>query len=260
MLSAADSTTRKPCRLLRSRSVATKKDHLTHPLAASTEAVTAILTAYGFCRTKGDGRNIMPQRRIFSQGDFDGACLLYALANAYTALTGHAPGCAAWDKGIAALPSARAFLQGCVGTSRACYRSQELQEQVLTSMLGCFSESGSAVHAEWLPDCREVASAAERVARDAVVVFRYHGKTAQVITDDHWVCGVAVTGGPPLRLHLACSFRHSQDSRLNAQRYGERFFRGVGRYANDWVTPEHEIVIIPGSVYLVQRTGPHQEP
>lgn len=48
--------------------------------------------------------------QIYHQGFFDGACFLYAQANAYKALTGKKVGREQWDRALALLPEPSRFL------------------------------------------------------------------------------------------------------------------------------------------------------
>lgn len=43
-------------------------------------------------------------RKIFAQGDLDGACFLYSIANSYVALTSKKLTCTQWKHSLRALP------------------------------------------------------------------------------------------------------------------------------------------------------------
>ena len=53
-----------------------------------------------------------PRRTIHTQGDLDGACFLYAIANALTAPTGNSPDLKAWGSCVRELPHAVNFIDG----------------------------------------------------------------------------------------------------------------------------------------------------
>ena len=63
-------------------------------------------------------------RQIHTQGDFDGACFLYAIANAYTALTKSRPKYKDWDSGIGKIPHPVDFLRGCSGGTTQNYAKE----------------------------------------------------------------------------------------------------------------------------------------
>jgi len=189
-------------------------------------------------------------RHIFSQGDYDGACFLYALANAYFAVTGHRPSCGAWDRGIRAVQHAHDFLGGCIGTTEHFSSDPQTIPAAVAIMLTSFNSDGPPVQWRQCATACDVQGIAPFIDRRGVVVFRYQGETAQVEPIDHWVCGVAV-GRRPIRLHLACSYRKSQDDWQPGGRYRERRHPEIGRYSNNWLASHHDCRIVPGSAFRV---------
>jgi len=194
------------------------------------------------------------RRRIHTQGDFDGACFLYAIANAYTALTGRRPELEAWDEGIRAIPHALDFLQGCVGTTQHHEKDADLLCNTVTAMLAAFSGKGASPSVEFCPHVSDLASVAQLVGQRSVVVFNYKGETRHVRAGDHWVCAVAVDGDP-LTVHVACSIRRSDDGRFNDREYVETHHRDADRYSNDCIAEEHMTEIVAGTAFKILAPG-----
>ena len=196
----------------------------------------------------------MPMRHIFTQGDYDGACFLYALANAYQAVTGRAPSCRAWDAGIRSLMHSSDFLGGCIGTTEHFASGPDALQEAVRIILGSYGGDGPTVDWRAFPEVTDLDGITPLVDAYGVVVFRYQGATAKVSDIDHWVCGVAVAARP-FRLHLACSFRGTQDARTEGKRYRERYIQRYDRYSNNWLSRRHEIKFFPSSVFRVGKAG-----
>lgn len=192
-------------------------------------------------------------RHILTQGDYDGACFLYALANAYKIITGKTPPCTAWDSGVKALKHADDFLGCCIGTTRH-FSSGPQTLRVVAIMIEAFSSKGPRVCWEHLPAVTAITEAASFIDRQAVVIFRYKGATAHIVDTDHWVCAVA-SNPKPFRLHLACSYRRLQDDRVQNKRYREQYHQELGRYSNNWVDSRHPMRIISRSVFRIWKPG-----
>jgi hypothetical protein len=198
--------------------------------------------------------DLLTMRQIFTQGDYDGACFLYALANAYTAVTGKAPSCDAWDTGIRSLRHRNDFLGGCIGTTEHFSSDPKTLKEAVAIMLASFNSDGPAVGWKDFPDVNTISEIASRIDLNGVVVFRYKGVTAHVADIDHWACGVAFTE-KPFRLHLACSYRRTQDDRTHDKQYRERYHQQLGRYSNNWLDSRHGVKIFPGSVFRIWKAG-----
>ena len=190
-------------------------------------------------------------RHIFTQGDYDGACFLYALTNAYKIITGKSPSCNAWDRGVRSLKHADDFLGCCIGTTEHFSSGPQIVKAVAI-MLKAFSSDSPVVQWKHLSGVKNIAEVASFIDREGVVVFRYKGVTAHVDDIDHWVCGVA-SAQKPFKLHLACSYRRVQDVRQQNKRYREQYHQDFGRYSNNWVDDRHAIQIIPGSVFRLWK-------
>jgi hypothetical protein len=74
------------------------------------------------------------ERKILSQGEFDGACFIYAVANAFLCLTGKRPTQHKWDKAIDVLSFKKDFLKGGTGTER-CFDEEIDMRAVISEML-----------------------------------------------------------------------------------------------------------------------------
>lgn len=197
-------------------------------------------------------------RHIFSQGDYDGACFLYAVANAYAAVTGQRPPCDAWDQGIRALKHAHDFLGGCIGTTEHFSATPHDIPTAVSIMLKAFNNLGPRVQWAHLPALDTLEQLASYVDERAVVIFHYQGKTAQIDAIDHWVCAVASTM-KPLALHLACSYRKVDADWHGHRRYRERYHKQVKRYSNNWLGLHHECRIVAGSVFRIWRDETGQD-
>ncbi len=90
---------------------------------------------------------------------------------------------------------------------------------------------------------------------DSVAIFWYKGNTRLVANGDHWVCAVAADAAP-LRVHIACSIRRSDDGRLNDRMYQETHHKGSNRYSNDWVDASMGCRIMEGFTLQVVRSQP----
>ena len=190
-------------------------------------------------------------RHILTQGDYDGACFLYALANAYKIIAGNPPSCTAWDSGVRALKHADDFLGCCIGTTQH-FSSGPQTSKVVGIMLDAFGNDGPQVRCEHLPKVTTITEVASLIDRQTVVIFRYKGATAHVADIDHWVCGVA-SRQKPFKLHLACSYRRVQDDRQQNKRYREQYHTALDRYSNNWVDSRHAIRITSQTVFRIYK-------
>jgi len=200
----------------------------------------------------------MEMKHIYSQGDYDGACFLYALANAYSAVTGQRPPCGAWDMGIRSLHYAHDFLGGCIGTSEHFSADPQNIPAAVSVMLSSFNSTGSTVQWAHLPALHELGQLAPLVDHKGVIIFRYQGETAHIDAIDHWVCAVATTV-KPFRLHLACSYRKTHEDWKPGGRYREQYHEKMKRYSNNWLGLRHDCRIVAGSIFRIWRDDTGQE-
>lgn len=186
-------------------------------------------------------RALDPQWRmqIYHQGFFDGACFLYAQANAYKALTGKKVGREQWDRPVALLPQPVRFF-GLPGAQGLPY--DEAVDHI-NSLLSAFSDPGEEFIVDQLSREAGIEELCAAVAPDSVVVFAFGGQTEFQKLDSHLVCGVSASDDPTA-LHLACSnaffFRH-----LMHGGYVERHDPALGRYSNDSIPAGSPVVIAP---------------
>ena len=190
------------------------------------------------------------RRHIYNQGDFDGACFLYAMANAYAALTGQEPRQSDWDRGVGSLSHPLDFLQGDVGTTLHYEQDPALLGQAVHKMVESMSHPDAPLKAEAMPEATSLEAIANLIDERSVAVLWYRGQTRHVAQEDHWVCAVAASCDP-LCVHLACSIRRPDDGRFGDGAYKEVYHAGLDRYSHDSVTEEETVAIMPGSVFRV---------
>ena len=208
------------------------------------------------------------KRRIYAQGDLDGACFLYSIVNAYVALTGRAPDfervCAAFSQ--AAHPAD--FLNASVGTTGHYDRDYALLQGTIERMLALLGgESPDSQHSgappsdaprfhvqriqgPFLADSPNAQLDALLDAR-SVVILRYQGSSQFADTMDHWVCVVAHDGARG-RVAVACSVRHQRACNGAPCGYAETFHPEFGRWSNDQLCPERAYTVVEGEVFRVR--------
>lgn len=178
--------------------------------------------------------------QVYFQGILDGACFLYALANAYKALTGKRVTREHWNRAIALVPDPAAFLGGPVANQLHHEEAQRLIEAVL----GEFKDPGEEFTLERLDPSAEIADLAYHVSAESVVLFAYGGLTEFQNPESHIVCGVAATDGPDAALHLACSTAF-WGRYLSAGEYDERHHPELGRWSNDSIPVGNPVTVAP---------------
>ncbi len=200
------------------------------------------------------------KRRIYAQGDLDGACFLYSIVNAYVALTGRAPSfehvCAAFA--LVAHPGD--FLNPSVGTTGQYDRDYPLLQQTIERLLAALG--GETFHVQRMagpfpaaaPHAHPDALAAALPDARSVVILRYQGSSQFADDMDHWVCAVAHDAAQG-RLHVACSVRHQRACNGPPCIYAETFHPEVGRWSNDQLCPERAHTVVEGEVFRVTVEG-----
>lgn len=185
----------------------------------------------------------MARRRIYAQGIFDGACFLYALANAYTALTGATVTSTLWNRAIRSVPYRTDFLSGTVGTDH--YRGDaHVLRFAMERMLGALD--GSPRFRIEHTDCATPDEIAGLIGRRSVAFLCVNRTGGSRPFLDHWVCGVG-RGEHPASVRLACSWKYQRDR----EEYRERLDPEFGRYYNDRFRQEDAPRIIPGTVFRI---------
>lgn len=187
-------------------------------------------------------RQVDPTLRmqVYFQGILDGACFLYSQANAYKALTGKRVTKEHWNRAVSRLPEPAEFLGG----SGAKQLSYDEAVRHIEGILDAFSDPGETFRIDQLNPSDGVAGLCDAVSSDSVVVFAYGGHTEFQNSASHMVCGVAVSDDPPVTLHLACSSAF-WSRYLKFGDYFERHHPDLGRWSNDSVQADADVVVAP---------------
>jgi hypothetical protein len=134
---------------------------------------------------------LMAKRKIYSQGEFDGACFLYSVANAIRAVTGKGISRADWQRAVSGMPfETTEFLDG-FGTGKL-----DRFPDTLSVFAGSFARSlRSTVAIETLP----------RLTVGDITAGISSGKVAIASIDagDHWLVILDVVDGVAF---CACSW------------------------------------------------------
>jgi len=222
------------------------------------------------------------QRRIYAQGDLDGACFLYSIINAYVALIGRAPGFEPVCAALAQVAHPGDFLNPSVGTTGKYDRDYPLLQQTIERLLATLGGEPPQAQGDGMqPDPTQYSPVQQsptqlpRVQRfnvqriegtcslpalsallhaSSVLILRYQGSSLFAHAMDHWVCAVAHDGAQA-RLHVACSVRHQRACSGSPCGYAETFHPEVGRWSNDQLCPERAHTIVEGEVFRVRVEG-----
>lgn len=192
------------------------------------------------------------QRRIFGQGDLDGACFLYAVVNAFVALTGRAPEFWVMAQALGQVDHPGDFLNGIVGTTGAYDRQYALLQDNIERILARLGSEAFEVRRIEAPT--DAASLAALLGPDSVALVRYQGNSERTKDMDHWVCAVAhdaATGNT----FVACSVRFQKSYADGACTYAERLHPECGRWSNDVLRVGGDIKIVEGEVFRVVVKG-----
>lgn len=210
-------------------------------------------------------------RRIYAQGDLDGACFLYSIVNAYAALCGQPPSFERVCAAFAQVDHPADFLNASVGTTGGFDQNHALLQANMERMLALL---GGANPGAQLPDSQHApaqrfhvsriagpfATAAPNTQLDAlldarsVVILRYQGSSMFADNMDHWVCAVAHDAARE-RLSVACSVRHQRACNGAPCGYAETFHPEYGRWSNDQLCPERTYTVVEGEVFRVRLEG-----
>ena len=146
------------------------------------------------------------ERKIISQGELDGACLLYALANSFLSLTGKKPTQSKWDKAIDALPIKEDFLKGNVGTERYFKENKGENNIRLVSenfLMGLSKQTKYEFSVMYHNQITRSDELTPLINKDSVVLF--------CIDQEHWVVGSSYSADSKI-LNIACSFQYIENS------------------------------------------------
>ncbi len=213
------------------------------------------------------------KRRIFAQGDLDGACFLYSIVNAYVALTGRAPDfervCAAFSQ----VDHPADFLNASVGTTGRYDLNYALLQGNMERMLALLGgASPGAQHPDTHPPDSHLSDSqlppaqiftVQRIAgpfspasldalldAKSVVILRYQGSSQFADNMDHWVCVVAHDSASGA-MAVACSVRHQRACNGAPCSYAETLHPQYGRWSNDRLCPERAYTVVEGEVFRI---------
>jgi len=193
------------------------------------------------------------RRKIHTQGDLDGACFLYSLANAYTALTGERPELGRWDEAISKLKWPIDFQKACVGTTDHYKKKPAQTAQDAKLVLSTITATNVALAVSACSDTKTLDGVASLIDSSSVAILWYQGNTKHVQNGNHWVCAVAAEKDP-LVVHVACSIRRSDDGRFNDNQYIETEHTELKRYSNDSIAVGMDCRIMPGFVFRIENS------
>ena len=147
-------------------------------------------------------------RRIVSQGDLDGACFLYSVANAIGALSGRALVPSQWSAGIASIQKPRAFLRQDEGTA-----ALDEDGTKLTQLVKNFAKAAAQGPFEVTLHFADRRGIGKLIAQDSVVI---------VGSKEHWF---VVTETSDKNAFLACSDEYNQSGKSYKESSSPRFDR-----------------------------------
>jgi len=189
--------------------------------------------------------------QVYFQGILDSACLLYAPANAYKALTHKRVTRELWNRAISRVPDPAAFLGGPGATELDHEGAQHRVEAALAE----FKDPGETFAVERLSSTTSVSDLADEVSTDSVVIFAFGGPTEFQHPEAHIVCAVAASDGPPAVLHLACSTAF-WGRYLKVGEYSERHHADLDRWSNDSISADHAVTIAPNFRWRITLVPP----
>jgi hypothetical protein len=114
------------------------------------------------------------------QGDLDGACFLYSIANSVVALTGQKPSTKEWSNALKFIPFSHDFIDGEVGTVNYDEQS-EIYKFAVKQALSEYSPN-KKFNVEIFPELTKTQEVEKLISKNAVVILN--------ISSDHWICVV----------------------------------------------------------------------
>lgn len=121
------------------------------------------------------------KRRYLIQGDLDGACFLYSIANTVVVLSGRKPTIGQWAKSLQYIPFSADFLNGNVGTKNYDEKI-ELYEFSIKQALSEFSPN-KKYEVTSFPNIKSITEVNKLIDKSSVVILN--------INSEHWVCVVS---------------------------------------------------------------------
>jgi len=130
---------------------------------------------------------------ICFQGEYDGACFLYSITNAFKALTGKKPTQELWDEALKLVPFGQDFLVN-IGTTRY---DDDMDLYVLTvkRMLQIFSKNKFSFEVKAHPKINSQKKLHSLICDNCVIIL---------VTEDHWMVGVDIDDR---EIYLADSYK-----------------------------------------------------
>ncbi len=204
------------------------------------------------------------RRQIYAQGDIDGACFLYSIINAFTALTGKHSDFENICTMLAHVKFPQDFLVGNVGTQRGYAQESSLISTTIAQCLRFLGEENFSVTKLAYQEITDISNA---IDKNSVVLVHYKGDTKYMENMNHWVCCVATSEANELAneqmttqagnqartqdgtiIHVACSVM-LQKIFLYYENYQEVYHHDMCRWSNDELTSKTKIVA--EDVYIV---------
>lgn len=133
-------------------------------------------------------------RIYLTQGDLDGACFLYSIANSVAALSAKKPTVKQWSKALEYIPSASDFLDGSIGTKNYDDR-HEIYKFAIEQALSEYSPSHN-YNVLSHPDIDNISQISKLIGHDSVAILNING--------EHWICVVDIEKSKN-KLFAACS-------------------------------------------------------
>lgn len=131
-------------------------------------------------------------RKISAQGDFDGACFLYSIANAVAALTGSQLSAAQWKKSIKTLPFRVDDFLTCLGTDSLNGRQIYFDE---ISRHFCEQSKDNSFAVSSKDGIKTATSLRNTITEGSVAIVALHEGA-------HWVC---VVDADASHFYISCS-------------------------------------------------------
>lgn len=126
------------------------------------------------------------KRKILLQGDMDGACFLYSIANAFTLLTNQKITITQWSKQFEYIPFSGDFLSGNIGTKNYD-DNMSLYEFAIKQAISLAYSSRKVVKKITIklhPKIEKLNEIKQLISNNSVVILNICG--------EHWICAVGV--------------------------------------------------------------------
>lgn len=126
------------------------------------------------------------KRRILLQGDMDGACFLYSIANAFTLLTNKKVTITKWSKQFEYIPFSEDFLSGNIGTKNYDDNMSLYEFAIKQSISLAYSSKKylNEITIKSHPQIRKLNEIKPLISNKSVVILNISG--------EHWICAVGI--------------------------------------------------------------------